>query len=269
MKKLFCALLVLAICIASSFTAFAATKGDVNSDNKLNSSDALLILQYAVGSNPKKFNKNVADMNNDSKINSSDALSVLKISVGLVDGDTNTPKTTLRDEIIASVIKDQKFTLSMTVIGEGEEIPTTVTMDGNNFAAALSLDGMDSKVITKGGKTYIALDYLGTKLYMETDGDEMGIGDIMNTGSDNDTYVKTTTVKEGRKTYTCEEYRSSDGTVTKYYFEGKNWVRQEVIDGDTISICKIHELKDSVDRSLFDLTGYKELDPGALGPMGM
>ena len=262
MKKLFCVMLTLGILLTSTVTAFAATKGDVNSDGKLNSSDALAILQYSVGSNPKSFNKNVADMNNDGNINSSDALIVLKISVGLVDGNA----TTLRDEVIASVIKDKKFTLSMTVISEGEEIPTTVTMDGNNFAAALSLDGMDSKIITKGGKTYIAFDYLGTKMYMETD-DDMGVGDFINTESDNDTYVKTTTVKEGSKTYTCEEYKSTDGTVTKYYFEGKKWVRQEVIDGSTIAISKIHELKDSVDRSLFDLTGYEKLDPGAIRPM--
>ena len=101
---------------------------------------------------------------------------------------------------------------------------------------------------------------------METD-DDMGVGDFINTESDNDTFVKTTTVKEGSKTYTCEEYKSTDGTVAKYYFEGKKWVRQEVIDGSTIAISKIHELKDSVDRSLFDLTGYEKLDPGAIRPM--
>ena len=103
---------------------------------------------------------------------------------------------------------------------------------------------------------------------MDTD-DDMGIGDFINTESDNDTYVKTTTVKEGSKTYTCEEYKAKDKTVTKYYFEGKKWVRQEIIAGRTIAISKIHKLKDSVDRSLFDLTGYEELDPGALGPMYM
>ena len=105
---------------------------------------------------------------------------------------------------------------------------------------------------------------------METDDNQMNAGDFINTGSNNDTYVKTTSVKEGSKTYTCEEYRSSDGIVTKYYFEGNKWVRQEIIDGSTIAISKIHELKDSVDRSLFDLKDYEELDPDALDPiMGM
>ena len=266
MKKVLCALLVLGIILTSSFTAFAATAGDVNSDGKINSSDALMILQHAVGSNPKNFNKNVADMNNDGRINSSDALSVLRIAVGLVNGDT----TTLRDKIITNVIKDRKFTISMTVVNKGTEIPTTLTMDGNNFAAAISVNGVDSKVIYKNGKSYVAFDYLEKKVYMETDDNQMNAGDFINTGSNNDTYVKTTSVKEGSKTYTCEEYRSSDGVVTKYYFEGNKWVRQEIIDGSTITISKIHELKDSVDRSLFDLKDYEELDPDALGPiMGM
>jgi hypothetical protein len=53
MKKLFCVMLTLGILLTSTITAFAATKGDVNSDGKLNSSDALAILQYSVGWNVK------------------------------------------------------------------------------------------------------------------------------------------------------------------------------------------------------------------------
>ena len=94
MKKILCALLVLGIIFASTFTAFAATAGDVNSDGKINSGDALGILKYAVGISPKDFNKNVADMNKDKKVNSSDALIVLQISVGLIkpDIEPTTPK---------------------------------------------------------------------------------------------------------------------------------------------------------------------------------
>ena len=84
MKKVLCALLILGIILTSTFTAFAATAGDVNSDGKINSSDALGILQYTVGSNPKNFNKAVADITADGKINSSDALMVLQISVGSI-----------------------------------------------------------------------------------------------------------------------------------------------------------------------------------------
>lgn len=133
MKKVLCVLLILAICIASSFTAFAATKGDVNSDGKLNSSDALLILQYAVGSNPKNFNKNVADMNNDSKINSSDALMVLQIAVGSINPTMSEADIVkLYNDSIAKVSDQSKCTLAVSnnvditvnkILSDGKENP--------------------------------------------------------------------------------------------------------------------------------------------------
>lgn len=187
----------------------------------------------------------------------------------LLDEGTKVQKTTLRDDIIKKTINDKKFTMTMTVLGESAEIPTTVTMDGDKFGASLSLNGIDSKVINKDGKTYVAFNYSGMKMYMETDSDAMGMGDIMTPQAGEDQkYVKTTTVKDGGKTYTCEEYKTDDGVVTKYYFEGKKWVRQEVVDGDTVSICEIKEFKDTVDNSIFDLTGYTKLDEKALAAMG-
>lgn len=187
----------------------------------------------------------------------------------LLDEGTKVQKTTLRDDIIAKTIKDKKFTMTMTVLGQGTEIPTTVTMDGDKFAAKLNLNGMDSKVISKDGKTYVAFNYSGMKMYMETESESIGMEDIMTpqAGADQK-YVKTTTVKDGDKKLTCEEYKTDDGIVTKFYFEGKKWVRQETIDGDTISICEIKDFKNTVDNSVFDLTGYTKLDEKALAAMG-
>lgn len=93
-KKVLCTLLVLGILLASSVMAFAATSGDVNSDSKVNSTDALCILKHSVGQTPSGFNKSTADMNADGKINSIDALIVLKISVGMAD------QTMSKEEIV-------------------------------------------------------------------------------------------------------------------------------------------------------------------------
>ncbi|MBR3835481.1 MAG: dockerin type I repeat-containing protein [Clostridia bacterium] len=85
MKKAFSALLTLALLFTSTVFAFAAVTGDINSDGKVNSTDALGILKYTVGATPSKFDKSVADVNADGKINSTDALAVLRIAVGTVN----------------------------------------------------------------------------------------------------------------------------------------------------------------------------------------
>ena len=187
----------------------------------------------------------------------------------LLEEGTETKKTTLRDDVIVSALKDKKFTMTMTVIGTDTEIPSTITMDGERFGAALTMNGIDAKVLNMDGKSYVAFNYMGMKLYMETEAEDMGMDDLLTLeADDNQTYVKTTTVKDGDKTYICEEYKADDGIVTKYYFEGNKWVRQEVIDGETISISEIGDFKGTVDESIFDLTGYTKLDESYLNSMG-
>lgn len=57
--------------------------GDVNSDSKINSSDALTILKYTVREINLTSNQiKAADLNKDNKVNSQDALIVLNISIG-------------------------------------------------------------------------------------------------------------------------------------------------------------------------------------------
>ena len=185
------------------------------------------------------------------------------------DGE-ETKKTTLRDDVIAKVIKTKKFTMTMVVLGQDTEIPTTITMDGDNFGASLSLSGMDAKILAMNGKTYMAFTYMTAKLYLETEEDAYDMSGILNpTGDEKNEYVKTTTVEEKGKTYICEEYKSESGIVTKYYFLDNKWVRQEVVDGDTVSICEIRDFKSTVDKSIFDLTGYKKLDENSLGGLGL
>lgn len=58
--------------------------GDVNSDTKVNSSDALLVLQHSVQSITLTGDQvKLGDMNKDNKINSFDALMILQKSVGI------------------------------------------------------------------------------------------------------------------------------------------------------------------------------------------
>lgn len=64
---------------------FDTTLGDVNSDNKINSTDALMILQHAVGKSLLSGTSlTFADVNKDSKVNSTDALKILQFSVGKI-----------------------------------------------------------------------------------------------------------------------------------------------------------------------------------------
>lgn len=187
----------------------------------------------------------------------------------LLDEGKETKKTTLYDDVIVATLKNKKFTMVMTVIGTGTEIPTTITMDGERFGASLQMDGIDAKVLNMNGKSYVAFNYMGLKMYMETDEESMGMDDLMPSDANTDqVYVKTTTVKDGDKTLTCEEYKSSDGSITKYYFEGKKWVRQEVIDGEEIAIHEVDDFKSTVDESIFDLKGYTKFDESYLDSLG-
>ena len=71
-----------------------ANIGDVNFDNKINSSDALLVLKYATGTVSFNYMQvENADVNFDGKVNSSDALEILKFSTGLISGFSK-PNTT-------------------------------------------------------------------------------------------------------------------------------------------------------------------------------
>lgn len=65
---------------------FKAIIGDVNSDGKINSTDALLCLQHSVGKIKLEGDTfTVADVDKNGFVNSSDALKILQFSVGKID----------------------------------------------------------------------------------------------------------------------------------------------------------------------------------------
>ena len=136
MKKVFSVLLILGIILTSTFTAFAATAGDVNSDGKINSADALGILQHTVGSKPKNFNKDVADINADGKINSSDALMVLQIAVGSI---RLPPKTS------AEIIDFYNTAVNKAVSSKAGFTKTRIT-DNENMDGSMGLQAMKDLV---------------------------------------------------------------------------------------------------------------------------
>lgn len=80
MKRIICAAIVFSIifCSLLSFSASAAVLGDVNTDGKVNSTDALIVLNYSVGKDTLSSSKRLlADYNHDNVINSADALGIL------------------------------------------------------------------------------------------------------------------------------------------------------------------------------------------------
>lgn len=201
----------------------------------------------------------------DNIINGEDFNPVAKPEDLLDDGTTVAKKTTLREDIIGNAFEKQKYTVSMTIVGEDGEVPTTIAMDGSNFVLSVDWQGFPIKMIIKDGKTYVAFEY-GTKFYVETE--EVIDSSEMTPNSEEHTYVGTSNVKEGDKTYTCEEYKTESGTTVKYYFLDKKWVRYEAIDGDDVVIFKVNDFKGSADKSLFDLKGYTKFDMNAFANMG-
>jgi len=74
-----------AVCNECGFERVTAHMGDVNGDNKVDSTDARLVLQYAVGKiQADAINVAVADVNGDNKIDSTDARLILQHAVGKI-----------------------------------------------------------------------------------------------------------------------------------------------------------------------------------------
>lgn len=81
-RRILSGILIIALIVSCMPYAFAALRGDVNEDGKVNSTDALTVLQFTVGM-IDEINEGKADVDGNGRINSTDALTILQISVGM------------------------------------------------------------------------------------------------------------------------------------------------------------------------------------------
>lgn len=165
--------------------------------------------------------------------------------------------TTLMKTKVEPVLKSGTYTIKGSIKAEGQSLNTTVAFRNNakEYSVIVALGAFSVKVFSVGGKYYMALPMFAK--YAEVSQEEMGdMSEMTENFKPNDAkYVKTTTVKDGKNTYTCEEYKSGESTV-KYYFNAKNeWKRMEVVDGEDILVWEISTFTNKADDSLFSAKG--------------
>lgn len=174
----------------------------------------------------------------------------------LLDEGSKTGKTNLKETVIDPVMKTGTFTVECNLIADSVSMPTTLAFKGNDFSFTVKMSGIDFRVFSNNGKYYLALPSLGRygEIDKSTFGDFSSSSEIMNKKA---TYVKSTKVKNGSETYTCEEYKTSDGTTVKYYFNSKNeWKRWETVDGDTVGVFVINSFTKGAKSSLFEVSKF-------------
>ena len=191
----------------------------------------------------------------------------------LYEEGTTIKKTTLFEDKVQKVLKTGKFTIDMSVTSNGTKMPMKLAFDKDKMYASFNMNGMQAGIIYMDNKAYILLPNLFTqKAYMEypdADDSMKEVFDSFNKVSDNDSeYVGSSKVKVDSKNLTCEEYKDKDGTVYKYYFDGKDWKRYECISDEGSMVYEINAFSGKVDESLFSLKGYTKIDENALAALG-
>lgn len=201
-----------------------------------------------------------------SKVTNIDEKNLVSDKKDLISGGTEIKKTSMRDEIIAKTLKSGKFTLKMKMkTSSGVDNPVSLVFNGKKFAADITLNDMQVRAIFDNDNVYMVFPAL--KVYIKTSSDEAGnIGDLTNITDSNATYVGSTKVTVNGTEYTCEEYKSDDDSVVKYYFSSKKeWKRMEIINGEDVSIFEIESLSNKVDESVFSLKGYTDMTALVMG----
>jgi hypothetical protein len=264
-KKFISVLLVISIVFAFAVSASARYLGDINSDGKVNSSDALAVLQYAVGS-IKTIDKAAADVNGDGGINSSDALLILQTSVGKYK-PIEMPddfKTSYKADVVDPIMSTGRYTLKTEVMADGKQGIVTIMVRDGDICVDTETGGMFVRLLCLDNKTYmvfpdfVKVPVVGTTygIYMESDKEITA-----NVGNAADAkYVKSEKVKVDGVEYVCETYELSDGTISNYYFKDGKWKMLGTTENGETNIQKITEFKKGVNDKNFSLDGYVKVE---------
>lgn len=173
----------------------------------------------------------------------------------LLPEGTKIENTTLMKSVVEPVLKSGTYTIKGNIKAAGQAIAAVIAFrnEAKDYSATLSMGPISVRCFSNNGKYYMALPTMGR--YAEISADDVGeIGDISDSFKDKEAkYVKTTKVKSGKDTYTCEEYKTSTGTA-KYYFNSKNeWKRMELVEDGAILVWEITSFTKSADKLLFEV----------------
>lgn len=261
MKKIISVALALTLVFSLAVSAQARLLGDVNKDNKVNSSDALDILSYSVGIK-KNIDEGRADVNIDGSINSNDALIVLQIAVGAYQGKLEIDDeliTTFKKDKVDPILKTGKYTLSTTIVSNGTNVPSTIMVNGNNMSVDMTVDmkliKTNCRLLVLDGKCYLVIP--GLKVY----GESNVTPPSSIAGTEKSTYVSSKYFENGGKTYIIETYKSTDGSTMQYYFLDGVWKLTVKVDAAGKSTTqRIDKFEAGVNEANFSLKGYTKVN---------
>ena len=202
--------------------------------------------------------------------------------VEVTTGTDGMPVNSNLERVMGSILKSSTYTMKFEINttdqkGNAETLPITAAVSGKKTS-------LETKIEMTAGGADISIRMLSTgtdfyaiipsmKAYMKLPAAEFKglFPDVLNSNKTTIKYVGTTNVNYKGIKYICETYKG-DGTVTKYYFNGGNLKRIEIIEKDgSSSILENVSFSATVDESVFTLpTGYIDMSglAGGLGSLG-
>lgn len=211
--------------------------------------------EFSSQSTTKKAGEKTTKKNGQSTTNASSSSDLIGTTEDLLPNGTKIENTTLMKTVVEPVLKSGTYTIKGNIKAGGQAISAVIAFrnEAKDYSATISLGAISVRCFSNNGKFYMALPTMGR--YAEIAADDVGeIGDISESFKDKDAkYVKTTKVKDGKNTYTCEEYKTSNGTA-KYYFNSKNeWKRMEIVEDGAILVWEITSFSKTADKTLFEV----------------